>query len=86
MIKCVKKPEQLTALQWTGDNIGELAEFLDYNGLGQDPGLGIDGGMFLVREDGREPLIIGTWVIKDTQNNVFTRHPDMFNRFYQEIK
>jgi hypothetical protein len=86
MIKCIKKPEPLTALQWTGDNIGELAEFLEYTGFGQDVNLGIEGGIFLRVEDGRIPLPINTWVIKNSEGAISSRHPDMFNQFYQEIK
>lgn len=79
--KYMKKPVEIEAIQWTGDNYREVSEFV---------------GKMLLYEASESSLIIGTlegdmrasvndYIIKGIQGEFYPCKPDIFHDTYDEV-
>lgn len=84
MIKTfVKKPIEVQAVQWTGDNYDEIYNFIGYypaliNGYS---GLFLDIGLY-----GNEKYVFtGDWIIRGANDEFYPCEPDIFEQTYDEV-
>lgn len=74
--KYVKKPIEVEAVQWTGDNAEEIQEFMNIEDLA------IVTIIIKWKVDGE----IGDYIIKGVNGEFYPCKPDIFEKTYEEIK
>ena len=81
-----KKPVVIEAIQWTGDNIRAVSEFMApempvYMGefANADELIGID------TLEGRMVAQTGDWIIRGVQGELYPCKPDIFDATYEEV-
>lgn len=83
MIKAfVKKPVKVQAVQWTGDNYEEIADFI--------------GGVRYIYHLNDEYIISyqkrdhclrnGDWIIREVNGDIHRCDPDIFEKTYEEVR
>lgn len=79
-LKYMKKPVVIEALQWTGDNIDELAEFMGelFLIVGQDEKIRID------TLEGPIWANLGDYIIRGVQDEYYPCKPDIFALTYEK--
>lgn len=87
-----KKPVQVQAMQWTGDNINALWDWIGaswlFGPLPQGDPLAESGRparLFVAANDGWLDLTIGEWIIKDA-SGFYPCLPDRFSETYEPVK
>lgn len=86
MIKTfVKKPVEIQAVQWTGDNYDEIENFVGRNGLDlfwkfEKPGL------IIYTLEGDHYASVGDWIIRGVRGEFYPCKPDIFKQTYEEVK
>lgn len=76
-MKFRKKPVVIEAIQWTGQNEGELANFMRQPAVSQGKGLLIDT---LEGEMRADP---GDWIIRGVKGEFYPCKPDIFAATYE---
>ena len=77
-----KLPEEVEAVQWTGENPGEVGIFF---GQPNSP-FGRDGDSWFVQTPkGTMRAVIGDWIIKDVQGEFSPCKPDIFSATYERV-
>ena len=85
-----RKPELIEALQWTGENVEEMIEFLGGNAAAEGFSAGNDNfqmynnKLFLIIEGYTDPVSIGNYVKKDEGYRQLTKI--FFEDKYQEYQ
>lgn len=74
--KYVKKPIEVEAVQWTGDNTKEIQEFIEYD----------DEKTVPIIIKWKWCGSIGDFIIKDESSRIHCCKPDVFKKTYEEIK
>jgi len=74
-----KKPVEIEAVQYTGDNFQDLAEF-----VGKDLVVGVSG-MYIRTLEGDMLISIGDYVIRGVNGEFYPCKPDIFEKTYEEI-
>ena len=74
--KYVKKPIEVEAVQWTGDNAKEVQEFMESD---------TEKIAIIVLEWGLGGSI-GDYIIKGVNGGFYLCKPDVFKKTYEEIK
>nr|DAI07899.1 MAG TPA: PGDYG protein [Caudoviricetes sp.] len=80
--KYVKKPIEVEAVQWTGDNTEEIEEFAKghiYRDL-------LEKCLLIKTLEGSMKAIISDYIIKDVNGGFYSCKPDIFEKTYEEIK
>lgn len=79
-LKYMKKPVVIEALQWTGDNIDELAEFMGelFLVVGQDEKIRIH------TLEGPIWANLGDYIIRGVQDEYYPCKPDIFALTYEK--
>ncbi len=87
MPKFIKRPVVIEAVQWMGNNYEETKNLIIGNEVGFKT---ISIGPHDVLEAQVRGVFIsaniGDWIIKDTENKLYTLHNDVFTATYEEIK
>lgn len=86
MARFRNRPSEIEAVQWTGDNVAEIAAFgVDYSTYGNATALSIIAG-----KDGAQgnvPVPVGHWIVR--QPGDLSDHwpvdPDYFAAKYEEV-
>ena len=79
MAKYRKKPVEVDAIQWTGDNFGELTDFMH-------DAYGVDGKKITITTlEGIMTADIGDWIIKGVKGEFYPCKPDIFEQTYERI-
>ena len=82
MTKYRKKPIIIEAVQWTGDNLEELRDFVPeefrYNKVSEPMGIRTLEGVMTVS--------VGDWIIKGIQGEFYPCKPDIFEATYEAVK
>lgn len=83
MIKTfVKKPVKVQAVQWTGDNYGEIARFV---GLVRFTTI-IDEDFVIIKTlEGDHYAKEGDWIIRGVNGEFYPCKPDIFEKTYEEV-
>lgn len=84
MIKTfVKKPVEVQAVQWTGENYDEICKF-----IGHHPKL-IYGsfGPYIIIEtlEGDHHALVSDWIIRGVKGEFYPCKPDIFEQTYEEV-
>ena len=83
--KFVKKPVEVTALQWTGENIQEVKEFTGPNVIRQFV-YGGDLAVYNTLEKCYVDCPINHWIIKGVKGEFYPCDPEVLSMTYDEIK
>lgn len=80
MIKSYKKrPVEIQALEYTGTNIMEVLEFIEYKGVEK-------GGLILINTlEGLMTASVGDYIIKGIKGEFYPCKPDVFAKTYEEV-
>jgi len=73
-----KKPVEVEAVQYTGDNFQDLAEF-----VGKDLVVGVSG-IYIRTLEGDMLISIGDYVIRGVNGEFYPCKPDIFEKTYEE--
>jgi hypothetical protein len=79
MAKYRKKPVIIEAIQWTGNNVKEVREFIGYNGFVK--GDYVDIGTL----EGPMAASLGDYIIKGVKNEIYPCKPDIFEQTYEYV-
>lgn len=83
MIKTfVKKPVKVQAVQWTGDNYEEVADFVGYIRF---PCCLDKDSMFITTLEGDHYARKGDWIIRGVNGEFYPCKPDIFEKTYEEV-
>lgn len=77
MAKYRKKPVVIEAVQYTGQNFGEMDEF-----VGGDAELR-DGQLFIATLEGEMRASLGDWIIKGVKGEFYPCKPEIFEATYE---
>lgn len=84
MIKTfVKKPVQVQAVQWTGDNCEEIAHFVGHISF---PYSFDKGSVIIETLEGNHYARKGDWIIRGVNGEYYPCKPDIFEKTYEEVK
>lgn len=88
----VKRPVAIQAIQWDGNNIRELSEFMgeklpngtlkrkfDIYGDTSNPDL------VIFTLEGDHHVAVGDWIIRGPQGEFYPCKPDIFEQIYDEV-
>ena len=76
-----KKPVEIQALQWTGENQGELYQFVPGHLRIEEP-----DGLYIVTLEGNHKVTIGDFIIRGVKGEFYPCKPDIFEMTYEEVK
>lgn len=90
--KFIKKPVEVRAIQWDGNNVKELSDFMgeklpngilkrkfDIYGDASNPDL------VIFTLEGDHHAAIGDWIIRGIKGEFYPCKPDIFEKTYEEI-
>lgn len=84
MIKTfVKKPVEVQAVQWTGDNYDEICNF-----IGCHPTFlhGSFGPYIIIKTlEGDHHALVNDWIIRGIKGEFYPCKPDIFEQTYEEV-
>ena len=84
MIKTfVKKPVKVKAVQWTGDNYEELADFIGHVHYVYHLN---DEYVIIHMLEGDYCLRNGDWIIRGVNGEIYSCESDIFEKTYVEVK
>lgn len=81
-----KKPVVIEAVQWTGDNVEEMAEHLEGALLG-NLGFIIEQAPFIISTlEGDHKANVGDWIIRGIKGELYPCKPDIFEQTYEAVE
>ena len=86
MIKTyIKKPVEIQAVQWTGDNIEEIKEF---HSLSDNPNAiyRVNNEILISTLEGDMLASIGDFIIRGEKGEYYPCNSDIFEATYEEVK
>jgi hypothetical protein len=78
MAKYRKKPVVIEAIQWTGKNCAEIANFVDDS----IPVIMFDKPLTVITLEGQHKASINDWIIKGVKGEFYPCKPDIFAATY----
>lgn len=76
-----KKPVEVSAVQWDGNSLEEIADFtLDYYWSADHQAL------FIQTLEGDLKASVGDWIIEGVQGGVYPCKPDVFAKTYEKVE
>jgi hypothetical protein len=78
-----KKPVEIEAVRWTGENGGEIAAFIT-TGEWADPAAS-DGHLLIVTLEGPMRANVGDWIIRGVAGEFYPCKPDIFAATYEPV-
>lgn len=76
-----KKPIEIDAVQWTGDNLAELRKLEGFNAAHTCFG----GRLNIKTYEGVMHASVGDYIIKGVQGEFYPCKPEIFERTYEEV-
>lgn len=85
MGKYRKKPVVIEAVQWNGDNIGEILVLSSDGGreISESP---TEEELTIYTLEGNHTADIGDWIIKGIKGELYPCKPDIFEATYEVVK
>ena len=81
--KYVKKPVMVEAVRWTGENLGELINFVrEYLRMKSDGG---EPKIYLITSGGYLQVSVGDYIIKGVQGEFHLCKPNIFKQTYKLV-
>lgn len=84
MHKYTKKPVEIEALQWTGDNRDEVWKFCSMAYFNTDVATG-DLSLMIQTLEGSMQASIGDYIIKGVKDEFYPCKPDIFDMTYDKV-
>lgn len=85
-MKCRKKAVVIDAIQWTGDNVDEILEFVNHYDI-RVSSYESEGGqkedLFINTLEGSMHASEGDWIIKGVHDEFYPCKPDIFEETYE---
>jgi hypothetical protein len=82
MRKYVKKPVEIEALQWTGDNVTEILSFATACFSYEKNGARV---LAVATLEGTMTASVGDYIIKGVQGEFYPCKPEIFDLTYEEV-
>lgn len=79
MAKYRKKPVVIDALQWTGENIKEVMDFMEWRNAAHDERT----GLVIHTLEGNHNALPGDFIIKGVKGEFYPCKPDIFAATYE---
>ena len=80
MEKYSKKPVVIEAVQWTGENVKEVMDFMNWRNAAHDTA----SGLTIHTLEGNHHASLGDWIIKGVNGEFYPCKPDIFVETYEE--
>lgn len=77
-----KKPVEIEAIQWTGENLNEIMDFMDWRNADHDN----DNGLVIHTLEGNHKASIGDWIIRGFAGEFYPCKPDIFSSTYDYVR
>jgi hypothetical protein len=83
-----KRPVEVDAVQWTGDNWDEVASFMGSVAEGNEADIArqmaaADGRIRICTLEGTMAASLGDWIIRGVQGELYPCKPDIFDQTYE---
>lgn len=86
MAKYRKKPVEIEAIQWNGDNYSEIREFCGTHPQGHGHGwYSVDNKNYVGTLEGEMEASVGDYIIKGVQGEFYPCKPDIFEMTYEKV-
>lgn len=85
-MKFKKKPVIIEAVQWNGDNVGEILEFINHSDIriASHESEGVQKEeLFINTLEGSMHASEGDWIIKGVHGEFYPCKPDIFDETYE---
>ena len=79
MTKYRKKPVVIEAVQWTGKNLKEILDFMNWKNANHDEA----NGLSIHTLEGNHKANVGDWIIKGVHGEFYPCKPDIFEKTYE---
>lgn len=87
MIKTyIKKPVEIQAVQWTGDNFGEIQEFRSLSDNPNAMYVLANNEIVISTRESDMLASVGDFIIRGIKGEYFPCKPDIFEATYEEVK
>jgi hypothetical protein len=85
MARYRKRPVEIDAVRWTGENMGEIAAMFSSDLKAISP-LGRSGEQLVIRTlEGAMTAQRGDWIIRGVKGEAYPCKPDIFEATYEEV-
>ena len=81
MAKFRKKPVEIEAMKWDGENIKEIMDFMNWRNADHDE----KNGLFIRTLEGSHFATIGDFIIKGVKGEFYPCKPDVFEMTYDKV-
>ena len=81
MEKYSKKPVVIEAVQWTGENVKEVMDFMNWRNAAHDTA----SGLTIHTLEGNHHASLGDWIIKGVNGEFYPCKPDIFEKTYEKV-
>ncbi len=78
-MKYRKKPVVIEAVQWTGDNLKEVLDFMKWRNANHDEA----NGLVIHTLEGNHQARVGDFIIKGVHGEFYPCKPDIFAKTYE---
>lgn len=78
MPKFIKKPVAIEAIEWTGENVNEVLDFMDWRNADHDE----RNGLVIHTLEGNHNATPGDYIIKGVAGEFYPCKPDIFKQTY----
>ena len=82
MEKYRKKPVVIEAVQWTGENVKEVMNFMNWRNASHDAA----SGLTIHTLEGTHYASPGDFIIKGVQGEFYPCKPDIFEKTYEKVE
>ena len=85
-MKFKKKPVTVEAIQWKGDNVGEILEFTSHNDIrltNHEHNGVVESDLFINTLEGTMHASEGDWIIRGVHGEYYPCKPDIFVETYE---
>jgi hypothetical protein len=83
MPKFRKKPVVIEAVQWTGNNVVEIGDFVDEDVLMWEM---LSGDLIIKTLEGNNYANVGDWIIRGVNGEFYPCKLDIFEKTYEAVK
>ena len=88
-MKYRKKAVIIEAVQWTGDNLAEILEFVNHMDIRVSKGVSngvVKEDLFINTLEGTMHASEGDWIIKGVHGEFYPCKPDIFEETYEPVE
>jgi hypothetical protein len=76
-----KKPVEIQAVLWNGDNVDEVMDFMGWRNAAHDERRGLQ----IHTLEGTHSASVGDWIIQGVKGEFYPCKPDIFAATYEEV-